>query len=381
MPGKKVRYLSVALTVLFSLFFIPLGAARPADESHEKHSLSPEEIVRGERLFYGLVYMDEKSVNCAACHNARFNESDSMNWNPDAWELAQKYASKNVEALEKVLLNPAGLKLSVVHEDFDLSVEDITMIKAYMDNLADTGLIHPKPVINRLIIFIILLLVNLFFLADLLVVKKINPKWIHLIIILGTGFFLTKIMVEDAIAIGRSENYAPDQPVKFSHAIHAGLNETECLYCHSQAEYSKSAGIPGVNVCMNCHLIVRNGTQSGAWEINKVISSYEGNEPLEWIRVHNNPDHVFFSHAQHVSIGKLDCAECHGDIESMDRVMQVSDLSMGWCINCHREKKVDFHSNAFYSSYTKLRDDIKQGLRDSVTVDVTGGIECMKCHY
>jgi hypothetical protein len=187
--------------------------------------------------------------------------------------------------------------------------------------------------------------------------------------------------VVNAITIGRSRDYSPMQPVKFSHAVHAGQNGTDCIYCHSSAPYSKTAGIPPVNVCMNCHLMVRNGTRSGTFEISKIISSYENQKPIEWIKVHNLPDHVFFSHAQHVSAGGVACTECHGNVKEMNVIRQVSDLSMGWCINCHRNKKVDFQNNQFYSQYRTLAEKMKKGEIDSVTVSMVGGRECMKCHY
>ena len=132
---------------------------------------------------------------------------------------------------------------------------------------------------------------------------------------------------------------------------------------------------------MNCHIVVRNGTRSGVSEISKVITAYENMKPIEWIKVHNLPDHVFFSHAQHVSAGGITCQECHGKVEGMDIIKQVNDLSMGWCINCHRTKKINFQNNKFYTEYKGLGDKIKKGEIDSVTVDVVGGIECMKCHY
>lgn len=332
-------------------------------------------------MFFGLVYTGEKSVNCAACHNENVNLSDTVNWNPNAYEISRKYASLDASDLESVLLNPRGARLGEVHDDIDLTTEDVTMIKSYLDVIAEKGLIKEKPVITSLVIFIVLVVLILFSLTDLIITKKVSPKWIHAVIILGAGFFVTKTLVEEAIAIGRSKNYAPTQPIKFSHAIHAGQNQTNCFYCHPSAEYSKSAGIPATNVCMNCHLIVRSGSRSGRWEINKVIQAYENDVPIEWIRVHNNPDHVFFSHAQHVSVGGVECKECHGEVENMDRIRQVSDLSMGWCINCHREKEVDFHSNEFYSNYEILVEKVRKGEIDDVTVEKVGGTECMKCHY
>lgn len=380
---EKISRLSSFVISFCLLSSLTISAADgPKIDGHDdSHEISAEEIVRGERLFYGLVYTGEKSVNCAACHNVRVNLSDTVNWNPDAYEIAKKYKNLEISELESVLLNPRGQKLSEVHEDFDLSTEDITMVKAYMDIVAEDGLIQPKPLVTELILFIIALVLILFSITDLIITRKISAKWIHAVIIIGGGFFITKIMVEEAIAIGRSENYSPDQPIKFSHTIHAGQNKTDCLYCHGSAEYSKSAGIPGSNVCMNCHLIVRNGTRSGAWEINKVIQAHENGEAIEWIRVHNNPDHVFFSHAQHLSIGGVECQECHGEVESMDRIVQVSDLSMGWCIECHRKSEVDFHSNEFYNNYENLRQMVSKGEIDAVTVEKVGGIECMKCHY
>jgi len=132
---------------------------------------------------------------------------------------------------------------------------------------------------------------------------------------------------------------------------------------------------------MNCHLLVRNGTRSGAFEIAKVISDYEEMRPVEWIKVYNLPDHVFFSHAQHVGAGGISCQECHGPVEKMDRISLADELTMGWCINCHRTKHVNFQNNKFYSEYKNLTDKIRKGEADSVTVENIGGTECMKCHY
>jgi hypothetical protein len=132
---------------------------------------------------------------------------------------------------------------------------------------------------------------------------------------------------------------------------------------------------------MNCHLIVRTGTRSGAFEIAKVVSASENREPIRWIRVHNLPDHVYFNHSQHVTAGKIDCRVCHGKVEEMDRIEQVSDLSMGWCINCHRSRAVQFGKNEFYSQYTGMTERFKSGELDSVLVSTQGGTDCMKCHY
>lgn len=377
---EKFKYLLLA--ILLSGIFIPgrSNNLQPEDSSRYKpRTFTAEELIRGERLFYGLVYVGNKSVNCSACHYTTV--SDTMNWNPDALEISRKYLGKNAMDLSKVLLSPPGIKMSQVHKGFQLSPEDIMMIKAYMDRLVDIGMKQKKPVITNLLLFIFGSMLFLLSIMDLIITKKIKPRWINYILLLASAFIVTKILVVDAIALGRSKDYAPVQPVKFSHAVHAGQNQTDCIYCHSYAPFSKTAGIPPENVCMNCHLMVRNGTRSGAFEISKIITAYENKTPIEWIKVHNLPDHVFFSHAQHVGAGGLKCQECHGEVEKMDIIRQVSDLSMGWCINCHRTKKLNIHSNKFYSEYRDLAARIKKGEIDSVSVSMLGGTECMKCHY
>lgn len=122
-------------------------------------------------------------------------------------------------------------------------------------------------------------------------------------------------------------------------------------------------------------------------EWNNIVKSLTNGQkktvqgPIEWIRVHNLPDHVYFNHAQHVTVGKVECQTCHGDIEEMDVVEQHSPLSMGWCINCHRQTGVKFNDNEYYSSYADYHEQLKDGSREKVTVADIGGLECQKCHY
>jgi len=346
---------------------------------YRARTFNAEELIRGERLFFGLVYVNDKSVNCASCHIT--SVSDTLNWNPDALEISKKYIGKSAKELSKVLLSPSGIKLAQVHKEFQLTPEDIVLIKAYMDRFVSIGLKQNKPVITNLFLFIIASILFLFSITDLIITKTVKKRWINYSVLFVTTVFIIDTLVVDAIALGRSKNYAPMQPIKFSHAVHAGQNGTDCIYCHSYAPFSKIAGIPPENVCMNCHLMVRNGTRSGVTEIAKVISAYENKRPIAWIKVHNLPDHVFFSHAQHVSAGGVKCQECHGRVEEMNVIKQVSDLSMGWCINCHRTKKFNIHSNKFYSEYTDLAEKMKRGKKDSATISMLGGTECMKCHY
>lgn len=344
-----------------------------------KRTITAEDLIRGERLFFGLIYLDNKAVDCANCHNVRV--SDTLNWNPDAAEISSKYRDKSAKDLSIVLLKPVGKKLAEVHKDFILSPEDIIMIKAYMDRVLVSGIKQNKPVITNLLLFIIAFVLLLFSMVDLMITKIVKRKWINYLILVVTSVFITDILFIDGLAIGHSQGYSPLQPVKFSHAVHAGQNKTDCIYCHSFVRRSKTAGFPPENVCMNCHLMVRTGTRSGVTEIAKVISAYENLKPIEWIKVHNLPDHVFFSHAQHVSAGGVACQECHGKVEEMNVIRQVKDLSMGWCINCHRTRKINFQNNKFYGDYEALADKLKSGGIDSVTVSMVGGTECMKCHY
>ena len=228
------------------------------------------------------------------------------------------------------------------------------------------------------IIFVILLIVAI---IDLGITKIIKAKFIHIVIILVSLFVVGELTYVEAKALGRQQGYSPDQPVWFSHKVHAGQNKIDCLYCHSSANDSKSAGIPGTAVCMNCHNVVKSGKITGEKEIAKVIESWNTGKPVEWVRVHNLPDHVFFSHAQHVNAGKRQCQECHGAVEEMDRIEQVNSLGMGWCIHCHRNTEVQFEGNGFYKEYVKYHEEIKAGTRSKVTVDDIGGNNCQTCHY
>jgi cytochrome c553 len=377
---EKFKYL-LFIILLSGVFGSAYSTVVQKDDSlvYWPRTINAEELIRGERLFFGLVYVDNKSTNCASCHNT--SVADTLNWNPDALEISKKYLGKSAKELSKILLNPSGIKMAQVHKEIQLTLEDIVLIKAYMDRFVSIGLKQNKPVITNLLLFIIASILFLFSGIDLIITKIVKRRWINYIILLVTTIFILDTLVVNAVALGRSKNYAPIQPIKFSHAVHAGQNGTDCIYCHSYATDSKIAGIPPENVCMNCHLMVRNGTRSGVTEIAKVISAYENKRPIAWIKVHNLPDHVFFSHAQHVSAGGVKCQECHGKVEEMNVIKQVSDLSMGWCIDCHRTKKFNIHSNKFYSEYTDLNKKMKLGKIDSVTISKLGGTECMKCHY
>lgn len=229
--------------------------------------------------------------------------------------------------------------------------------------------------------FFISLLILMVALLDLFVTKKVKAHFVHITISLVAVFIILEITYKEATALGRQQYYQPTQPVWFSHKVHVEQNQIDCKYCHTGVDNGKQAGIPNAGLCMNCHNVVRQGKITGTEEIAKVIKAWETGQPIEWVRVHNLPDHVYFNHAQHVNAGKLDCAECHGAVETMHEVMQVNDLSMGWCLECHRTREVQFASNGFYETYEKLHEQFKNGQIRKITPDMVGGGECMKCHY
>lgn len=287
---------------------------------------------------------------------------------------------------------------------------------------------------------------------DIILSPAIIKMLVFLLVLVG-GY----TTVNNAIGLGRQQNYAPEQPIKFSHELHAGKHEIDCQYCHDGARRSKHAVIPATNTCMNCHKAVNKGPEHGSAEILKIYASsgfnpakaayfdkttsvearlavykdwlikvmmkkeYEENpkrterdvneqlaaakgfidKPIEWVRVHNLPDHVYFNHSQHVTVGKVKCQTCHGAVEEMELVKQHSPLSMGWCINCHRQTEVQFKdgmnaskagpydgddnkANSYYTDYKyyeRYHQEVKDGQRKGVTVEEVGGLECQKCHY
>ena len=206
--------------------------------------------------------------------------------------------------------------------------------------------------------------------------------------------------------VGVDQGYAPVQPIHYSHKVHAGDNKIECKYCHSSARVSKTSGIPSLNVCMNCHKSIseytgnpegpsqedlENGYTNEFYtgEIKKLYKAvgwdeenqkYTGeSKPIEWVRIHNLPDFAYFNHSQHVSVAGVECQTCHGPVEEMETMEQFAPLTMGWCINCHRETNVKVEGNEYYE---KIHAELskKYGV-ENLTAAQMGGIECGKCHY
>tara|TARA_B100000749_G_scaffold280898_1_gene280860 strand:- start:56463 stop:56996 length:534 start_codon:yes stop_codon:yes gene_type:complete len=161
--------------------------------------------------------------------------------------------------------------------------------------------------------------------------KKVVGLIVGLVLFIGLPLFI-KGLTNNKLSIGYNKGYMPDQPIPFSHQLHAGENKIACQYCHVGTEEVRHAGVPSVNICMNCHLVVKAGSP----HIQKLTEYYTSGKSVPWKKVHLLPDHVKFNHQAHVLAGKQ-CQECHGPVENMETVYQHSDLSMGWCVNCHRQ--------------------------------------------
>lgn len=192
-------------------------------------------------------------------------------------------------------------------------------------------------------------------------------------------------------SIGVNDGYKPDQPIEFSHKIHAGNMNIACVYCHHNAEKSKTAGIPSANVCMNCHKFIKEGKQTGTKEIAKIYAALDYNpetqkygtnqQPIQWVRVHNLPDLAYFNHSQHVTVGGIACEKCHGEVKEMTVASQFAPLTMGWCIDCHRTTPVNKTGNKYYDGYHGLHFNKLDPKDSTLTVEKIGGTECAKCHY
>jgi mono/diheme cytochrome c family protein len=398
-------------------------------------NVSAQDLAAGKTLFMG---------KCASCHNplkdgtgpALMNLEERGKWadhkeilkwatNPSAYMAADPYTQ--------------GLKAKYgsMMSAQELTLKDVDNIVAYINEAAkpapplppgDPG--NEKSSNNNAVIFGVISLILAIIALILMQVNsnlkkmsddtegirrpepvpfyknKIYIAMLALLFFVVGGYYVTK----GAIGLGRQKGYQPVQPIYYSHKVHAGINQINCLYCHGSAWESKTAGIPAVNICMNCHKAINtyekgpklyneDGAEiNGTAEIAKLYKAAGFDpknpskwtpsmaKPIEWVKIHNLPDHVYFNHSQHIRAGKVQCQTCHGEITAMDEVKQASELSMGWCVNCHRQTKVDFNyndstGNKFYSIYEKFHNDIKNGKMDSVTVKDIGGLECQKCHY
>ncbi len=378
--------------------------------------------------------------NCAACHKLdkkgvgpalrnvaeKYEREWLYKWITNSQGLIKSGDSKAVALF-------AEYNNSVMTSFPGLSNNDIDNILAY------TSLPKPEPkiavapvsssnnddgnlqnMILAILVLILLLLVTMFYLvakslkklsqANGVEIKSATKKPLWKVIVHNQFLMLVSAIMFLLVAayfmyaffmqIGIDQGYAPVQPIHYSHKIHAGANEIDCNYCHSSARKSKHSGIPSLNVCMNCHKNISeyNGEEDLAngytkefydKEIAKLYDavgwddaeqSYTGKEkPVKWVRIHNLPDFVYFNHSQHVAVAGVECQTCHGPVEEMEIMYQHSPLTMGWCIDCHRETNVDLKNNDYYE---KIHEELSKKYNvEKLTAAELGGLECGKCHY
>lgn len=378
-----------------------------------------QDAVAGKKLF---------NTYCASCHKL-----DKPSTGPALAGVTDKYEQEwlikwirnNVE-----LRNSGDAQAIKVYEENDgkamsifpqLKDEDIINILQYTiegnvkkeETVVTAGPEVPKAdntiyILLGLLVFLLLLLVLLVRVKNTLKTVKgedtttlaqdtvfiaRHKRTLTLVLIVGIIFTINGIWNE-MLTLGVAQNYQPEQPINFSHKIHAGDNQIDCNYCHSSARLSKTSGIPSANVCMNCHKYIQEGVggnEAGTAEIQKIytaigfdpakgdyIEDY-AQQPIKWVRIHNLPDLAYFNHSQHVVAGQVECQTCHGPIQEMDVVYQANDLTMGWCVNCHRETEVKMEGNEYYEElHAQLKEKYKG---EKITVDMMGGLECGKCHY
>lgn len=382
-------------------------------------------------------------THCAACHTVhkdmtgpalagtedRWADKDLLH----QWILNSSKVVASGDAYANEMFNKWN-KIPMTHFEGILSNEDIDAILAFIKEeeakpaagagAATTAVAAPEPETNHTLLYgVITILLAIVGFVLLLLNKKLkviadykegDPAYnipfyrkksfialASIVLFILGGFWV----VQGAINLGQKDNYQPEQPIFFSHRVHAGINQINCMFCHTNTQDGKTAMVPSVNVCMNCHMAITeytgeqlykpNGdTVNGTQEIQKLYeyAGYTPGQPwdetkarhIPWVRIHQLPDHVYFNHAQHTMVGNVQCQTCHGEINAMDEVKQFATLNMGWCINCHRTTDVNFKGNAYYSMYEKYHQQLKNGEIDStkgVTVEMIGGLECQKCHY
>jgi cytochrome c2 len=405
---------------LFSHFFLMLFVAVLSASTLHAQEFTGD-AVNGKILFNG---------QCAACHKL-----DKKVIGPALGKVTERRTTEWLYAWIKdnqALRESGDADAIAIYEEYNgsvmtafpgLSNEDIDDILAYTIEGSKPKVLPPGAVVplveaeadNSLLLYILggILIFLVFLLTRVKNTLKIvqgegttnlsqdvniftrtalkNPKIVTVLTILVAVVFFQQLYT-GLLGVNVETGYQPTQPIKFSHELHAGQNEIDCNYCHSGARKSKHSNIPSADVCMNCHMYIQEGPKYGTEEIGKIYaaigfdpetSSYiEGYEekPIKWVRIHKLPDLAYFNHSQHVTAGNIECQTCHGPIEEMVEVYQYSPLTMEWCINCHRETKVDVESNDYYKEmHTKLKE--KYGPNAEITVEMIGGLECGKCHY
>ena len=405
------------LILYFSLFYLTLGL----NFSHSQVDyLVGHDIQKGEELF---------KANCTSCHKLGDEKKARLIGPGLNVEIFEEYTEQwliDWIRNSSALIESGDEQAIAIFEEYNQSVmtafptfsdDDIKDILAYIGNPPveevaiveeeSKEIIETKSISNTTLLLVALTLLSilgfLIFIKNFIKkasnieetffqgFKKLVLSNLALVIIIVHVFVLALVVIgwQSLSKIGITQNYKPAQPIEFSHKVHAGEQGIDCNYCHSSARKGKHSNIPSANVCMNCHANIVEGPKHGTKEIAKIykavgydvdsrsyIEGYE-QQPIKWVRIHNLPNHAYFNHSQHVVAGNIECQECHGAIEEMDVVYQQEKLTMGWCINCHRDSKIDL-DNPYYHEYDEW---VEKHKKADLSVEDIGGLECGKCHY
>ncbi|MEX2350729.1 MAG: c-type cytochrome [Flavobacteriaceae bacterium] len=441
-PNLLFKLSSIVITALLFAFTNSIHAQDETPEevtTEETATQAPAADLGGDPTVGKQLF----NTNCAACHQLdRKGVGPALRNVAEKYEKEWLYSwIKNSQAMIAAG-DPQAVAIfeeynrSVMQAFPQLTDTDIDNILAYTsqektpppDNGPGVppGEVSPDSGISNTLILVVLTLVMIMLVVMLFLVnnvlKKIaeannvvypekvkgTPIWKSFIqnqfLVLVSVVFLMLVGAYYAygffMQVGVDQGYAPVQPIHFSHKIHAGDNQIDCNFCHSSARKSKHSGIPSLNVCMSCHENIyeytgdediENGYTKEFYdaEIAKLYDAvgwdaeertYSGEEqPVKWVRIHNLPDLAYFNHSQHVSVAGIACQTCHGPVEEMEILYQYSPLTMGWCIDCHRETNVDLQGNEYYE---KIHAELskKYGV-EKLTAAQMGGMECGKCHY
>ena len=436
----RIYIFSVAFLLTFSLTTLaqtqaPAAPAVAAATAPAAPAAGGADAVKGKELF---------NTNCAACHKL-----DAKSTGPALRGVAGKHdmawiykwvhnSSEMIKSGDAAAVKLFAENNNAVMTPFpQLAEADINNIIAYTSEpkaepakagvgsaappgtATDQGGISNELILGALALVLLMLVVMLFMVNNVLTkVAKANgieveekeatiPIWkafaqnqflvfvTSVFLILASGYFAYAYFMQ----VGVDQDYEPIQPIHYSHRIHAGSNGIDCKYCHSAARVSKNAGIPSLNICMNCHKNISEVSDTTATpdhskafydgEIQKLYAAvgwdqstqkYTGKtQPVKWVRIHNLPDFVYFNHSQHVTVAGVECQTCHGPVQTYEVMKQFSPLTMGWCIDCHRKTDVKMEGNEYY---TKIHEQLskKYGV-DKLTAAQMGGLECGKCHY
>ena len=410
--------------ILFSFVaLVALSVTQVSQKSFAQASEIPtdaETIAAGEKLF---------TQNCKVCHNVQTKLIGPALANVyDRRELPWIYAfvknsTKLIESGDEQAVAVFNENNQIQMTAFDFfSDEEILSIVAYIKDQTENAPVEaatpaatdaatpaapegvPSSYLNAIIIgaavILVLLLIVLFMIVSTLskylrqrddlseedreFVETRNPMaiirnkaFIGIVVAILTAV-VAKETIDALYHIGVQQGYAPKQPIAYSHKIHAGDYQIDCNYCHTGVTKSKNANIPSPNICLNCHNSITKGTNTGTVEIDKIFAAVENNKPIECVRVHNLPDLAYFNHSQHVAVGKIECQTCHGQIQEMEVVRQYANLTMGWCVNCHRDTELNTKGNGYYDKLVELHE---QESDQPFTVEDNGGLDCAKCHY